>query len=108
MIRAAGHRVTRHSVDDPAWHGALDASVDLVVAAGGDGTVATVLCEAATRRGSLVTVLPIGSANNIAHVLGLAGRAPEELVAAWGGWTRRGYRLGRVAGPNRQELFVET
>jgi diacylglycerol kinase family enzyme len=108
MIEAAGHRVVRNPIDDPSWTAALEESVDLVAIAGGDGTVATVLCEIADSPRLLVTVLPLGSANNIAHVFGLVGHEPEELIGAWERWGRRRYVLGRASGPGRDEIFVET
>jgi diacylglycerol kinase family enzyme len=60
---------------------ALRKSVDLVVIAGGDGTV-TRIVTAMPDRSVPVGILPLGSANNIARSLGIAG-TPQELVESW-------------------------
>ena len=107
LVANAGHEVAYHSLDGPDWQQALVEAVDLVAIAGGDGTVRKVLTAMAEREQALVTVLPLGSANNIAHAFGL-GRSPEELVAGWSTATRRRFRLGDLRAPERREIFVET
>jgi diacylglycerol kinase (ATP) len=108
LIANAGHEVAYHSIDGPSWERTLDEDPDLVAIAGGDGTVGAVLTAMAKREQVLVTVLPLGSANNIARVLGVPDRPPEELVAGWATATRRRFRLGDLQAPNRNETFVET
>ena len=108
LIAKAGHEVAYHSVDSPSWPRALDDDPDLVAVAGGDGTVGAVLTEMAEREQALVTVLPLGSANNIARALGFPDRPTEKLVAGWATATRRRFRLGDLQAPNRHEAFVET
>lgn len=62
----AKHQVTTQSVKEEDWQRALRCRFELVVAAGGDGTVAQVFKQLAGS--SLpVAIVPIGSANNIAH-----------------------------------------
>ena len=73
LVANAGHEVAYHSLDGPGWQQALDESADLVAIAGGDGTVRTVLTAMAEREQALVTVFPLGSANNIARAFGLSG-----------------------------------
>ncbi|MGE5139259.1 MAG: diacylglycerol/lipid kinase family protein [Rudaea sp.] len=60
---------------------AFDSSADFVVAAGGDGTVAMVLRLLPDRK-LPVAILPLGTANNLARSLGIAG-TPQELVETW-------------------------
>ena len=55
-----------------------------------------------------ITILPLGSANNIASTFGLGERTPEELIAGWSDAERRRYRLGLATTPHRREAFVET
>jgi diacylglycerol kinase (ATP) len=60
---------------------ALKKSADLIVVAGGDGTITEVVTKMSDR--SLpVALLPLGTANNIARSLGIAG-TPQELVETW-------------------------
>ena len=60
---------------------ALKKSADLLIAAGGDGTIRTVV-TGAKDRSIPVAVLPLGTANNIARSLGISG-TPVELVECW-------------------------
>jgi diacylglycerol kinase (ATP) len=110
-IRAAigrvGHEVSYESTKEGAWKRALDEPVDLVAIAGGDGTVAEVLLALAARPGSVATILPLGSANNIALALGLSDRSIVELIVGWPGAPQRAYPLGHASTPDRDELFVE-
>jgi diacylglycerol kinase family enzyme len=69
------------SVKSDDVENALKKNADLVVVAGGDGTIAEVLTRLPDR--SLpVALLPLGTANNIARSLGIAG-TPQELVERW-------------------------
>ena len=60
----------------------LESHADLVVAAGGDGTVATAARVLAGRKIPLA-ILPLGTANNIARSLNSDGPL-DTLVASWG------------------------
>ncbi len=63
---------------------ALEAGVDLIVAAGGDGTVRAV-CEEAARTGVAVGILPHGTGNLLARNLGLPLNIRDALDVAFGG-----------------------
>jgi diacylglycerol kinase (ATP) len=108
LITSAGHEVVSYSTDEPDWEDALEREPDLVVAAGGDGTVAKALDLLARGAPLLATVLPLGSANNIARAFGLADRTPEELVRGWPEAERRCFRLGELRAPDTHQIFVET
>ncbi len=60
---------------------ALKKRSDLVVVAGGDGTIDKVLTRL-HNRSVPVALLPLGTANNAARSLGIAG-TPQELVESW-------------------------
>jgi diacylglycerol kinase (ATP) len=81
LLKRAGYKVTCFSNEPDDIAAALERPAELVVAAGGDGTVAHV-AAAARPDGSPIAILPCGTANNIAQALGL-GRPLEELVAGW-------------------------
>jgi diacylglycerol kinase (ATP) len=102
----AGHHQVVGSISDVAeLTEALIASVDLVVAAGGDGTVGAV---AKAMCGSRVpmTILPKGTANNIARSFGL-DREPGELVAAWNGGDVHGFDVPSVIIDGEPTRFFE-
>lgn len=81
MIEEAGHRVERVVRDPAELPHTSHASVDAVVAAGGDGTVA--IAARALAGGDVpLCVLPLGTANNIADSLRIHG-TPQEAIAAW-------------------------
>jgi len=90
------------------WKKAVDSARDLVVAAGGDGTVAKVFTQI-QGRDVPVAVLPIGTANNIARSLGLIGDA-RELVAGWDLDHPDPFDIGvaRRVGGSKRRSFVET
>jgi diacylglycerol kinase (ATP) len=82
LIRAAGgkvvHCVSRLSDLTAALH---EAPCDVVVVAGGDGTVGKTACELAGW-GVPLAILPLGTANNTARSLGLP-RSLKRLVKTW-------------------------
>lgn len=107
LIERGGHDVRWFSKRDPSWRGALDASVELVVIAGGDGTVGTVVRALA---GSVtpLAVIPLGTANNISTALGLADVPIAELVAGWSEAAVRAVDLGVARGPWGTLRFIES
>ena len=83
----------------------LDDPGDLVVVAGGDGSVRAVATRVAGQ-GVPIAVLPMGTANNIALALGL----PVDPLAIIAGLKRphpRRYDLGFIEAPWGQDYFVE-
>jgi YegS/Rv2252/BmrU family lipid kinase len=75
------------SVEDPGpgqAQAALEEGVDLIVAAGGDGTVRAV-CEEVARTGVAVGILPHGTGNLLARNLGLPLNIRDALDVAFGG-----------------------
>jgi diacylglycerol kinase (ATP) len=107
LIRDAGHDVLYQSTEDDAWAAALAQPADLVVVAGGDGTVQRVFTEL-PGRGLPATVLPLGSANNIARTLGVADDDPAWLARSWHDGRRRPYDIGRVRWGAGEARFVES
>jgi diacylglycerol kinase (ATP) len=106
-LEGAGHAVRATSVKDEGWQALLADPGDLVVAAGGDGTVRKVFKELATSDVD-VTVLPLGSANNIATTLGLAEAGVDELLSGLDDAERRRYDLVEASAPWGRTLLVES
>ncbi|HEY2757294.1 MAG TPA: diacylglycerol kinase family protein [Pseudolabrys sp.] len=84
---------------------ALKKSADFVVAAGGDGTIGKVLTNLPDRSVP-VALLPLGTANNAARSLGIAG-TPQELVETWKIENTRPLDIGSVKGSWGTTLFLE-
>ena len=106
LLAAEGHDVRYRSTKESSWHDALEAPADLVVAAGGDGTVVKVFKRLAGSD-TPVTILPAGSANNIARSLGFADLDLPDLVRAWPEARRSRYDVGEVCAGAERKLFVE-
>lgn len=81
IITAAGHQLTYRSAKKRFASALREA--ELVVVAGGDGTVAKV-ARALLDTGIPLTILPLGTANNIAKSFGIGGSV-ESLVRGWTG-----------------------
>src|SRR5207244_11689189 len=106
FLSVAGHEVRYQSAKEDGWKRALKKPADLIVVAGGDGTVAKVT-RRMVGRGVPVAVLPTGTANNIARTLGLVERPFEELVRSWENPRRVRLDVGVAAGPWGERYFVE-
>jgi diacylglycerol kinase (ATP) len=105
LVERAGHTVLgvakRYDDRTPLPDGRLD----LVVAAGGDGTVATG-AAVASRTSAPLALLPLGTANNIGSSLGVNAPLPE-LIAAWSTARRVPFDLGRARARSKAWLVVE-
>jgi diacylglycerol kinase family enzyme len=80
-LKLAGYDVRYASVKDDDFADAFKKSIDVIVAAGGDGTISRVLTTIPDRS-IPVAILPLGTANNFARSLGIAG-TPQELAETW-------------------------
>jgi diacylglycerol kinase (ATP) len=106
MIQTAGHKVRYHSSEDDDWKKALKTSADIVAVAGGDGTVGKVARRMVDER-TPIAILPVGTANNVGHTLGLTGRALERLIAEWESARRVSFDVGKADGPWGSYYFIE-
>ena len=107
LLESAGHAVTPASVKGDRWKELLADPGELVVVAGGDGTVRKVFRELATADVD-VTILPVGSANNIARALGLAEADIERLTRGLADAELRPFDLGRATAPWGETVVVES
>jgi diacylglycerol kinase family enzyme len=106
LLRSAGHEVRYQSSKDDAWADALEDPGELVVVAGGDGTVSRV-AKRMVGRGIPVSLLPTGTANNIARTIGIVDLPFEEIVRAWRNPRRIKLDVGVVDAPWGKRYFVE-
>src|SRR5438874_7406988 len=107
LLSDAGYELRYQSAKEDGWKRALKKPADLIVVAGGDGTVAKVT-RRMVGRGVPIGVLPSGTANNIARTLGLLERPFEELVRAWNRPRRIKLDVGIATGPWGERYFVES
>jgi diacylglycerol kinase family enzyme len=106
LLTRHGHRVVQVVSDDCSVEQILETHADLVVAAGGDGTVATAARVLAGGKLPLA-ILPLGTANNIAKSLGY--EAPlDALVDAWTQLEPRKLDLGVAHGQWGKRVFIES
>jgi diacylglycerol kinase (ATP) len=105
LITREGHelvRVIEHSADASRL---ADPPAELVVAAGGDGTVAEAM-RVIAGRGVPMAVLPLGTANNIAFTLGLGGPL-EAQVRGWHDAPAHPFDLGVLQDASGPRPFIE-
>jgi diacylglycerol kinase (ATP) len=77
LIRS-GHQAFYHSIKERGWKRAFKKPVDLIIAAGGDGTVHKTAWQIVDS-GIPLAILPLGTANNLARSLGFTGSVDEIL-----------------------------
>src|SRR5215471_12742822 len=70
------HQAFYHSIKERGWKKAFKKPVDLIIAAGGDGTVHQTAWQIVDR-GIPLAILPLGTANNLARSLGFTGSVDE-------------------------------
>jgi diacylglycerol kinase family enzyme len=77
-LKKNGLQAFYQSIKGRSWEKAFKKPVDLVIAAGGDGTVHKTAWQIIDS-GIPLAILPLGTANNLARSLGFAGSADEIL-----------------------------
>lgn len=87
----------------PEW--IAESPVDLVVAAGGDGTIARAV-RALAGSSTALAIVPLGTANNIARSLGLE-LDPTAVIAGLAAPVKRRLDLGVASGTWGERHFVE-
>jgi diacylglycerol kinase family enzyme len=106
LIREAGHTAVAQSSKEEDWDEVLGEPTDLVAVAGGDGAVGKVARRLLGRSVPL-TVLPTGTANNIATTLGLTDTPLDRLIAGWATARRARFDVGVAHGPWGATPFIE-
>ena len=111
LLSRAGCEVDYLPSDDPGLGERLSDPVDLIAIAGGDGTVAKVLTQVRGANGApmnaAVTILPMGTANNLARALGI--RAPvADLIEGLRNGRIVPLDVGETEGPWGRQRFFES
>jgi diacylglycerol kinase family enzyme len=104
-LSACGHKTFYQSTKKRGWKKAFHRSVDLVIAAGGDGTVRKTAWRLMDT-GVPLAILPLGTANNLARSLGFTA-SPDEIAAHLGPETVRPFDIGVAQGACGTKFFVE-
>jgi diacylglycerol kinase (ATP) len=104
-VAQAGFEPVYFSTKDDQHKTALQKSWDLVIVAGGDGTVGR-LARGLKDRSIPVAILPTGTANNIARSLGIVDD-PETLLAGIAHAPIKLLDIGVAKGPWGKEIFLE-
>jgi diacylglycerol kinase family enzyme len=105
LVERAGHTVAGVAKQYDEDSALPEGDLDIIVAAGGDGTVATA-AGIALRTSAALAIFPLGTANNIATSLGLSTRIPE-LIASWSSANRVPFDLGFARAGAKKWLIVE-
>jgi len=105
LIESSGHRVVKLVGKKDAAAESPGADVDLIAAAGGDGTVKRGASVAAAT-GIALAILPLGTANNIATSLGISSDVPQ-LIASWKDARRIAVDTGRASAGPKEWLVLE-
>ena len=103
--RATGLKPKYFSTKNTDWKDALSKRWDLVILAGGDGTIGKSVRWLKERK-TPIAILPLGTANNIAHSLGIEGDL-ELLLSRLDRASVRSLDVGRAKGPWGVRIFLE-
>jgi diacylglycerol kinase (ATP) len=106
-VAEAGHTVTYRPLDDQGWRNGDGLDADLVVAAGGDGTVSEVFTRLSRWGPCRLAILPLGTANNIARSLGVPLRDIPTTASSWAGAPERRFDLPVADLGSREVPFAE-
>jgi diacylglycerol kinase (ATP) len=105
-LREAGYEpVLKSTSSEEELDTALQGISGLVVSAGGDGTFRAVATRLLGEK-VFLTHLPLGTANNVGHSLGMDGNA-QEIIAGLKNPLKRHFDVGIVTAPWGKDFFIE-
>lgn len=106
-LKQAGHKAIYQSSRARGMKKALKKKIDLVLVAGGDGTVGKVARRLVSLASKVpLSVLPLGTANNFARSLGFC-LPQEELIGQLDAGECETFDVGRARGPWGKRYFFE-
>ncbi|GGB97253.1 diacylglycerol/lipid kinase family protein [Dyadobacter sediminis] len=103
-----GYQCDYYSVKEEDYE-SFQEDTDLIAVAGGDGTVRSILKVLMKRRLNTLaplTILPMGTANNISKSLGIFNE-PSEVVKDWENRNIRKIDLGEILDEKEETFFLE-
>ena len=104
-LKRSGLQAFYQSIKEPGWEKAFKKPVDVVIAAGGDGTVhktAWTIMDS----GIPLSILPLGTANNLARSLGFTESVDEILESLHCGKSQP-FDIGVVRRGSQTDYFLE-
>ena len=104
-LKRNGLQAFYQSVKERGWEKVFKKPVDVVIAAGGDGTVHETAWKIMDS-GIPLAILPLGTANNLAHSLGFAGSVDEILESLHCGKSQP-FDIGVVRSGSQADYFLE-
>jgi diacylglycerol kinase (ATP) len=107
LLRSQDYECRYFSTKKEGWE-EIDPEADLIVIAGGDGTVGKVVRNLVHQLQTHIplALLPAGTANNIAGTLGISGEM-EEIVDGWKPGLLKKFDLGVFKQEDREQIFLE-
>src|SRR5262245_38315558 len=105
LIENSGFKCSYSSTKKKGWEKVQPADADLIILAGGDGTVRAVAGELLTSK-IPIGLIPLGTANNIANSLGIKGDAAS-IVDSWAHRNIKKFDVGRIYGLKKAGFFLE-
>ena len=106
LIKEAGYKLHFQSTDEKGWEKVLRLEADIIVIAGGDGTVTSVARRVVGKWVPLA-VLPLGTANNISKTLGISELPVTYLIPSWRKSQSVSFDAGLARGPWGRRHFIE-
>lgn len=106
IIRNAGFECVSESAKEVDEEDITTCETDFLVLAGGDGTVRKI-AKHLLREALPIALLPMGTANNIAHTLGVADLDTNSIVESWRNADIKKFDIGRVYGLGKRRFFIE-
>ena len=104
-LTRCGHQAFYQSIKERGWKKAFKKPVDLVIAAGGDGTVHKTAWQIMDS-GIPLAILPLGTANNLARSLGFTESVDEILQSLHCGKSQP-FDIGVARNGSQTDYFLE-
>jgi diacylglycerol kinase (ATP) len=109
LLEKNGYDCRYSSTKKDGWN-EFDTDVDLLIVAGGDGTIRKTVTALAERnlleKAPPIAVLPLGTANNISKALDISG-SDEEIIEGWKKKKPRKFDVGIIDGADSVNMFLE-